>query len=205
MKKRPLSILVAALALVLVAHGGASAQTKSSATSPSDFKDQIMTVKLAELNNSGVYGGARITYVSDTESRVEITTIANSSSVPMPAHIHKGSCANLDPVPAFPLNNVVNSASDTTVPVSMLDLAKGGYAINIHKSATEASVYVACGDIEPFTPASPSGPPVGFGGSGQPGMPSTGSGEPVRSALFVLILLALCATAGGVVLARRRA
>ncbi|HET6263108.1 MAG TPA: hypothetical protein VFG99_12850, partial [Chloroflexia bacterium] len=57
-------------------------------------------------------------------------------------------CANLDPNPAYPLSSVVNGKSETEVAVSMDELSKGEYAINIHKSATEASVYVACGDLK---------------------------------------------------------
>jgi hypothetical protein len=34
------------------------------------------------------------------------------------------------------------------VKVAMEDLVGQGFAVNVHKSADEAQVYVACGDIE---------------------------------------------------------
>jgi hypothetical protein len=168
-----------------------------------NLKDQIMTVKLAEQNNSGEYGGARITWVSENQVRVEVTVVGGSAT-PQPAHIHKGSCANLDPVPAFPLNNVVNGMSDTTVNVGMAELAKGGYAINLHKSAAEVSTYVSCGNIEPLTIIAP--PPGGTGGQGgsSPGMPTTGAGDQINL-LLGLTLLALLIMGAGLTLVRHRA
>jgi hypothetical protein len=62
-------------------------------------------------------------------------------------HIHKGTCANLDPKPTYPLSPVVNGKSETTVNASLDSLEKGGYAINGHKSAQEAKTYVFCGPI----------------------------------------------------------
>jgi hypothetical protein len=180
--------------------GNTGGQTGGS--TPGNLPDQIMTVKLAEQNNSGEYGGARITWVSDTQVRVEVTVVGGSAT-PQPAHIHKGTCANLDPVPAFPLNNVVNGMSDTTVNVGMAELAKGGYAINIHKSAAEVSTYVSCGNIEPLTVVAP--PPGGTGGQGgSPGMPTTGNGDQINL-LLALTLLALLIMGAGLTLVRRRA
>ena len=73
--------------------------------------------------------------------------LSPASSEAQPAHIHKGTCDNLDPNPAFPLENVVDGKSETDVDVSLDDLALSSYAVNVHKSQDEADVYVACGDI----------------------------------------------------------
>src|SRR5262249_7489390 len=54
-----------------------------------------------------------------------------------PAHIHKGTCSNLDPKPTYPLSPVANGKSETLVKASLADLEKGGYAINVHKSAQD--------------------------------------------------------------------
>jgi len=134
MKKVALFFLVAALALIAVPRGGTFAQSTDTA------------VKLAAQNGSGEDGSATITAMGDNQIKVTIT-VANGSATPQPAHIHKGTCATLDPVPAYPLNNVVNGMSETVVNVGMAQLAQGQYAINIHKSATEVSTYVSCGDI----------------------------------------------------------
>jgi FtsP/CotA-like multicopper oxidase with cupredoxin domain len=107
---------------------------------------ETMNVTLNTQNASGQSGTAVLTKKGDTEVMVSLN-LSNGTSEPQPAHIHKGTCANLDPSPAFPLTNVVDGKSESEVMVSMSELEKGGYAINIHKSAAEASVYVACGDI----------------------------------------------------------
>jgi hypothetical protein len=65
-----------------------------------------------------------------------------------PVHIHKGTCAQLDPKPAFPLSPVVNGKSETVVNAPLAELEKG-YAINGHKSAQDIKTYVFCGDIKP--------------------------------------------------------
>ncbi len=67
--------------------------------------------------------------------------------VTQPAHIHEGAC----PVPGavkYPLTSILDGKSKTTVEVTLADLLKGGLAINAHKSAAEASQYVACGDLK---------------------------------------------------------
>ncbi len=87
-----------------------------------------------------------------------------------PAHIHEGTCDNLDPNPAYPLSNVgldmledgtptvgeemVGAASAipiessvTTVDVALDDLLAEDYAINVHESLENAENYIACGDI----------------------------------------------------------
>jgi predicted lipoprotein with Yx(FWY)xxD motif len=69
-----------------------------------------------------------------------------AAGVAEPAHVHEGAC----PVPGavkYPLTNVVDGKSTTTLDVALADLLKGGFAINVHKSASEAAVYVACGAI----------------------------------------------------------
>ena len=194
--KLPRTLITCLLLAVLVAAPyGANAQ------------EQITTVKLATQNNSGVFGGARITSPSSGEVRVELTLEGGDPATPMPAHIHKGSCANLDPKPAFPLNSVSNGASDTTVAVSIDELAKGGYAINVHKSAAEASVYVACGDIVVMEAIpEPTGTPVGLGGGtpSVPGIPSTGRGDETSLLIMLLAAFGFVAVVRGAQLVRYR-
>lgn len=70
-----------------------------------------------------------------------------------PAHIHKGTCAKLDPKPAYPLPPVTSTTSQTTIAkLTTADLLAAPYAVNVHKSGTEASVYVACADIVAVKP-----------------------------------------------------
>jgi LPXTG-motif cell wall-anchored protein len=182
MKKLGFVLLLAALALLAWPRSAAFAA------------DNTMTVTMHAQNGSGEDGTATITAKGDNDVEVVIK-LSNGTSVAQPAHIHKGSCANLNPTPAYPLNNVVNGTSDTTVMVGMAELAKGGYAINVHKSAAEVSTYVSCGDIMAMA----------MGGSmGGQTMPATGNGDQMLM-LAGLALVALLLTGAGLRLARRRA
>jgi len=67
--------------------------------------------------------------------------------VAQPAHIHEGTCANLNPKPLFALKPVVDGKSETIVDVALSQLQSKPHAVNVHKSATEISTYVSCGDI----------------------------------------------------------
>jgi hypothetical protein len=104
-------------------------------------------IKLQPQNNSGESGTATLTRAGDAQTKVVLEVQGTPAGTPQPVHIHKGSCAKLDPKPAYPLSPVTNGKSETTVNASLDSLQKGGYAINGHKSAQEASTYVFCGDI----------------------------------------------------------
>lgn len=87
-----------------------------------------------------------------------------------PAHIHSGTCDDLDPNPAAPLQDIVPYANDpdsdegsnspqgvltapimlhseTDVEMSLDDLLAEPHAINVHESMEQIENYVACGDI----------------------------------------------------------
>ncbi len=100
---------------------------------------------LAAQNSSNESGTATLT--SAGESTKVVLEVKGAEGT-QPTHIHKGTCAKLDPKPAFPLSPVVNGKSETTVKASMKDLTTGGYAINGHKSAQDLKTYVFCGDIK---------------------------------------------------------
>jgi hypothetical protein len=104
------------------------------------------TVKLSPQSNSGESGTATLTKQGDKQTKVVLDVKGASGS--QPVHIHKGSCAQLDPKPAFPLAPLTEGKSETVVNASLDDLQKGGYAINGHKSAQEVKTYVFCGDIK---------------------------------------------------------
>jgi hypothetical protein len=105
-----------------------------------------VVVQLDELNDSGVSGTATLTAVGDNQTRVVIDV--KGATGDHPAHIHTGTCDDLNPNPLFPLNNVdKDGKSDTTVDVGLTELTGGGFAINLHKSKQEIGVYIACGNI----------------------------------------------------------
>jgi LPXTG-motif cell wall-anchored protein len=106
-----------------------------------------VTVTLAAQNDSGESGTAVLTDLGGGKTKVEITISGQPAGVPQPVHIHMGTCTNLDPKSAYALTNVVDGKSETTVHASVESLMNGNFAINGHKSAQEASVYVFCGAI----------------------------------------------------------
>ena len=163
------------------------------------------TVTLNAQNNSGESGTATLTDLGNGQVKVVLDLGAGLAD-PQPAHIHPGTCANLDPKPQYPLTNVVNGKSETIVNVSMADLTKTPHAINVHKSAAEVAVYTACGDIQAMTMpgGTTSGGTSGGTTSGGSTMPATGNGsEPLF--LLGLALLATLLLGAGLRLARKRA
>jgi hypothetical protein len=85
---------------------------------------------------------------------------ADTTGETHPAHIHSGSCDQLGDV-VVPLNDVTSPAGEhvgsesahavktsmNVVDMPLQELIDGDYAINVHKSADEIDVYIACGDI----------------------------------------------------------
>lgn len=107
---------------------------------------ETVTITLREQSGSGQSGTAVLRAMGDqTEVTVNITP--SPAGVDQPAHIHEGTCANLNPKPTFPLTPIRDGRSTTTVNAKLTDLLTKPFAINVHKSAQEVSVYVACGEI----------------------------------------------------------
>jgi hypothetical protein len=104
-------------------------------------------VDILEQNGSGQSGTATLTAEGDG-TLVVIETFSPFGREHQPAHIHEGTCADLDPEPAFPLPDLVDGVAGDTVPISIDELREGAYAINIHRSIDQPDLYVACGDIE---------------------------------------------------------
>ncbi len=76
---------------------------------------------------------------------------------PHPSHIHRGTCADLDPDVAYPLSDIAPVAPDavpgavevgvSSAAISLDDLLAEPHAINVHESSDNAGSYIACGDI----------------------------------------------------------
>jgi hypothetical protein len=107
------------------------------------------------------FGGAGLVVAQDD---------AEEPDVSHPSHIHAGTCDELDPNPAAPLNNVeprLNDSDDEDanqpegvltaprvlyadseeVDLSWEDMMATSHAVNVHLSDEEISTYIACGDI----------------------------------------------------------
>ena len=109
--------------------------------------DKAMKVNLVQQNASGEKGTVTLKPQGD-KTEVVIKIDGAPSGVSQPAHIHDGNCANLDPKPRVPLQNVVDGSSTTTLDMKMSDVIGKGGAVNVHKSAQEVKTYVACGDLK---------------------------------------------------------
>jgi len=108
--------------------------------------DDTVSVKLEAQNNSGQSGSATL-FPDGEKTRVVIELLNTPQGVTQPAHIHAGRCDKLDKAPKWPLEALKGGRSVTLVPDSLDAILADKAAINIHKSAAEIQVYVACGDI----------------------------------------------------------
>ncbi len=111
-----------------------------------DALEDALTLDLQEQNDSGITGEVEFSPTSEGDVEVEIE-LDGSQGGPHPVHIHEGTCADLNPAPAFPLTDVVDGRSETTVDVDISELTASEYAVNVHESAENADVYVACADV----------------------------------------------------------
>jgi hypothetical protein len=129
--------LVAAGLLAIAAIGPAAAQ-------------DTVDVDLDEVDGSGVTGTATLS-ADNGQTTVSIEIEGGPEGGVHPVHIHDGTCEDLGGV-AYPLDDIEDSMSETTVDVALEDLLAGEYAINIHLSADDMATWVACGNL-PSAPA----------------------------------------------------
>lgn len=105
-----------------------------------------IVVPMHALNGSHEDGSAVISQVADGV-RV-VVTLAQSTTGEQPTHIHVGTCGAINKAPEYSLRSTAGGQSDTVVKgVTLDDLRKGSYAINVHKSADDLGTYVSCGSI----------------------------------------------------------
>ncbi len=131
-----------AIAVTAAASAGAQSDDKMGAM---NGMAAGQTFKINAQNDSGESGTATLMQSGDA---LMVKLNLTGATGMQPAHIHKGTCANLDPKPAYPLTTVSDGKSETTLKdVKLSMLTAGTYAINVHKSTTDIKDYVACGDL----------------------------------------------------------
>lgn len=118
----------------------------SETPSPTSAASEGVTIDLREQNESSESGTASLVE-KDGKVMVTLNLSGAAEGVAQPAHIHMGACPNVGEV-KYPLTSPVDGKSETTLEVA-LDQLKGEtpLAVNVHKSASEANIYVACGDL----------------------------------------------------------
>jgi LPXTG-motif cell wall-anchored protein len=118
-------------------------------TTVASAQGQSTTLQLREQNNSGISGTATFTPAGGGLT-VDLK-VTGAGAGAYPAHIHEGTCTQLNPTPQFTLASVTNSSSNSVIQTTLQSLTSSPHAVHMHKSADELSVYVACADINPGT------------------------------------------------------
>ncbi len=115
-------------------------------TTPAFAAAAPVVVHLSPQNHSGETGTATLSQIG-SNTVVNVVTKGGPAN-PQPIHIHKGTCAKLNPAPFYPLTTLQGGKSVTTLKgVSLMSLQNGDFAINIHHSTSDIPTYYACGDI----------------------------------------------------------
>src|SRR3989344_4520231 len=148
------AFVIAIIALLLLGGGGFYAARKGFLKKSGDdtsvplglMMKSPITVTLNAQNNSGESGSALLEDLNG-KTKVSVRLSGAPAGAQQPSHIHVGAC----PAPGavkYQLANVANGNSETMLEISLENLLKElPLAINVHKSAAEAGVYVSCGDI----------------------------------------------------------
>jgi len=90
----------------------------------------------------------------------DATPQAEQGQLPRPAHIHVNDCANIGDI-AAPLNDLTAptgqtvgirrafeaESSFTNVPMTLDQILASDHSLNVHMSADQMNVYIACGDL----------------------------------------------------------
>ena len=128
------NIILSAALFAALSFAQASAQPES------------LTIAMHALNGSGEDGMATLTQVADGV-RV-VVDLQHAPSDVQPTHIHLGTCGNINKAPEYGLQLTAQGHSESVVRgVTLDDLKKQAYAINVHKSASDLATYVSCGNI----------------------------------------------------------
>lgn len=109
--------------------------------------EQTVVVTLNTLNGSGESGTA--TLHAQGNKTVVVIKLANGSGIEQPAHFHVGTCDKYQPRPLYPLEDVVDGKSTTTVNVPIEKLTGGDLIVNVHKSYADIATQAACGVSKP--------------------------------------------------------
>lgn len=109
-----------------------------------------ITISIDEEINSGVHGTAILTEKGNqTEVVVKMNKQADGTK-PMPVHIHTGVC-NANPQVTYPLQPIVNGTSTTMVNAPLSEIRSTLRSIQVHRSAEEINVWIACGNLQPLS------------------------------------------------------
>ena len=104
---------------------------------------RTVVIPLAPLNGSGETGTA--TLRAQGSQTIVTVDLANGSSTKQPAHFHVGTCERYQPRPLYPINDIVDGKSTTTLDIPIEKLVDGTLILNVHKSYSDIATQAACG------------------------------------------------------------
>ena len=153
--RAPAAAACAGLALLLAGCGGeddqgiaqtpARTNTQTTRTSTTEEGSQVRVV-LNEQDGSGITGTATLSRAGgDTTTSIDLEL--RGASATHPAHIHAGTCDELEPTPKVPLQEARGGRSRTDADIDLQTLLAGSHSINVHRSPQKLEEYVACGEI----------------------------------------------------------
>jgi len=169
--------VIAAVALSFYLLNGSVATSQDSGGTPEaspmaspQADDPRITIDFTELNDSGVTGTATL-YASGATTVVELDLEGTGED--HPAHIHAGTCDDIQPEPEYNLENAgEEGASTSVVDAPLNDLIDGDYVIDLHLAANQLGTLIVCAGIE-GEPTNAGGTPVAVGGQGDPTVTAT--------------------------------
>lgn len=104
-----------------------------------------VTINLG-AGRDGDQSGTATLQAKGNQTVVTLNIKPGAAGAAQPAHIHTGVC----PAPGevkYPLTNVVDGKSSSTLDVKFTDLLKGGFSVMVHQSAQELAKFMACGNV----------------------------------------------------------
>lgn len=108
-------------------------------------------VELEAVGDEGVSGTATLTEADDGGTRV-VVELDDEGDTPRPAHLHEGTCEELNPAPKYPLEDVDDGQSETIIEPALEDVRSERLALNVHESAENIENYISCGNLPSDAP-----------------------------------------------------
>ena len=154
MKNYWIWILIALVLVVIGYYYFANSDTEPTTPNETNGTTQVneagdtAVVTISSLDDAGISGTATLTEEAGGLT-VTINTAVGNLAVPMPAHIHNGTCPGIGTI-AYPLQDVEGGVSVTSIAgLTLADLENLlPLAINLHQSAEQMGNYVACGELD---------------------------------------------------------
>lgn len=152
MRARWILVAMAGASLFLGACGddddnGDAGSDGATAPTQAESEDEPMVVDLEAQGDSGVPGTATFTPEGDDQLMVSLELEDDESAEPHPAHVHAGTCEKFDQAPTYPLENVEDGSSETTIDATLADLRGTPLIVNVHESEANIGTYIACGPL----------------------------------------------------------